>query len=247
MRDRDPGVISEPAALRQEPIDDEARAVVERYARRGPVDRYSMLRPEVWQMVLERQRAMLQLFARLGWRDLSSLRVLEVGCGAGGNLLELLRMGFSPDMLAGIELLPDRLSHARRVLPEAVHLDLGDASKLALQQGPRDIVLQSTVFSSLLDDAFQQRLADAMWQCLAPGGGVLWYDFVVSNPRNPDVRGVSRARLQQLFPLARVQCRRVTLAPPIARAVCRLHPALYTVCSAVPPLRTHLLAWLGKP
>jgi SAM-dependent methyltransferase len=227
--------------------DDETRAVAERYARRGQIDRYSLLQPDVWQTVQERQRAMLRLFVRLGFTDLASLRVLEVGCGAGGNLLELLRMGFAPQHLAGAELLPDRLAQARAVLPPAVTLRGGDASVLDIAPGSVDIVLQSTVFSSLLDDAFQQRLAAAMWRWVAPGGGVLWYDFTVNNPRNRDVRGVPLARLRQLFPLASMQYQRVTLAPPIARRVCRLHPGLYTLFNALPPLRTHLLAWAQKP
>ena len=113
--------------------------------------------------------------------------------------------------------------------------------------GSQDIVFVSTVFSSLLDDAFQQRLADAMWRWLKPGGAVLWYDFTVDNPRNPDVRGVPLARVQALFPQGHVQARRVTLAPPLARAVCRVHPALYGVFNALPLLRTHVLAWVAKP
>ena len=55
------------------------------------------------------------------------------------------------------------------------------------------------------------------------------------------------ARIAQLFPQAMVHARRVTLAPPLARAVCRLHPGLYTLLNTVPWLRTHVLAWLGKP
>jgi len=227
--------------------DDETRAVAERYARRGQIDRYSLLQPDVWQTVQERQRAMLRLFVRLGLTDLAALRVLEVGCGAGGNLLELLRMGFAPQHLAGAELLPDRLAQTRSVLPPAVTLRGGDASVLDIAPGSVDIVLQSTVFSSLLDDAFQQRLAAAMWRWVAPGGGVLWYDFTVNNPHNRDVRGVPLARVRQLFPLASMQYQRVTLAPPIARRVCRLHPGLYTLFNALPPLRTHLLAWAQKP
>jgi len=76
---------------------------------------------------------------------------------------------------------------------------------------------------------------------------VLWYDFTVDNPRNPDVRGVPLARVRALFPYARVQAQRVTLAPPLARAVTRLHPALYTVFNTIPLLRTHVLAWIAKP
>ena len=226
---------------------DETAAVAARYARRGSADRYSMLQPDVWQAVQERQRAMLRLFARLGWQDLAALRVLEVGCGAGGNLLELLRLGFAAQHLAGAELLPDRLAQARAVLPTAVALHAGDASQLAIAPGSQHIVLQSTVFSSLLDDVFQQQLAAAMWRWIAPDGGVLWYDFTVNNPRNRDVRGVPLARVQALFPQAVATACKLTLAPPIARAVCRLSPALYPVFNALPLLRTHVLVWLQKP
>jgi SAM-dependent methyltransferase len=206
-----------------------------------------MLNPDVWQTVQERQRAMLRLFAHLGWRDLETRRVLEVGCGTGGNLLELLRFGFAPRNLAGIELLPDRFAQAMQALPSGVTLMQGDAAIARFPDESEDIVLQSTVFSSLLDAPFQWRLAQAMWRWVRPGGGVLWYDFTVNNPRNPDVRGVSVARIRELFPQGRLQAQRLTLAPPIARRVCAVHPGLYGVFNALPPLRTHVLAWIEKP
>jgi SAM-dependent methyltransferase len=196
--------------------------------------------------VQERQRAVLRLLARLGWR-LQERRAVEVGCGAGGNLLELLRIGFAPRHLCGIELLPDRLAQARAVLPSEVALWAGDAAAAEIAPQSQDLVLQSTVFSSLLDDEVQRALAQAMWRWVRPGGGVLWYDFTVDNPRNPDVRGIPVRKVTMLFPHARVQVRRVTLAPPLARALCRIHPGLYGVANTVPMLRTHVLAWLEKP
>ena len=225
----------------------EARKVAERYARRDVGDRYSALNPDVWQTLQERQRAMLALFARAGVRNVGGLKLTEVGCGAGGNLLELLRIGFAPEHLTGLELLPERHVQARRVLPGATSVWQGDAADAPVEAASQDIVLQSTVFSSLLDDAFQQRLADAMWRWLRPGGAVLWYDFTVDNPRNPDVRGVPLRRVRELFPLACIAHRRVTLAPPLARRVARVHPALYTAFNVLPLLRTHVLAWIAKP
>ncbi len=225
----------------------ETDAVRERYARRATHDdRYSLTRPAALMAMQERQRAMLALFARRGFKDLASLRLLEVGSGGGGNLLELLVLGFRPEHLAGIELLPERHAGALARLPGGVRLTCGDASVQPIAAASVDIVFASTVFSSLLDDAFQQRLAAAMWRWVKPGGGVLWYDFTVDNPRNADVRGVPLARIAALFPEARLEHRRITLAPPIARAVCRVHPALYTPFNALPPLRTHVLCWLGK-
>lgn len=227
--------------------DDEARAVAARYGRRASPDRYSPLRPDVLMTLHERQRVLVDLFQRRGIADLSMLRLAEVGSGSGGNLLDLLRLGFSPQHLQGLELLPDRHAQARAVLPLATDLWLGDATHAPIAPGSLDLVLQSTVFSSLLDDKFQQRLASAMWRWLRPGGAVIWYDFVYNNPRNPDVRGVPMARVRGLFPQALIEHRRVTLAPPLARAVCRVHPTLYGVCNAVPWLRTHVWAWVGKP
>ena len=239
----DPGERSDPSV----PSDrSEPDAVTERYARRAPTNRYSLLKPDVWQTVQERQRALLRLFVRLGWAELSGKTLLEVGCGSGGNLLELLRLGFAPELLSGAELLPERAAQARRCLPGVLRVREGDALQMALAPASQDVVFVSTVFSSLLSDAFQQQLADAMWHWVKPGGGVLWYDFTVNNPRNPDVRGVPLARLRALFPQGVVQSQRVTLAPPIARAVTRIHPGLYPVFNAVPLLRTHVLAWVAK-
>lgn len=228
-------------------MNDETRAVVERYARRGTTDRYSPLRPEVWQTLHERQRALLRRFGTEGITDLAPLRLVEVGCGAGGNLLELLRLGFRPEHLTGLELLAERHAEARGLLPAGTAVWRGDATQAPIEPASQDLVLQSTVFSSLLDDPFQQRLADTMWSWLKPGGAVIWYDFTFNNPRNPDVRGVPMRRLKALFPQARIAADRVTLAPPLARLVCRVHPVLYDVFNLLPLLRTHRLAWVHKP
>ena len=228
----------------------ETQAVTQRYARREQTvasDRYSILRPEVWQMLQERQSALLRLMVRQGCTELSQLHAVEVGCGSGGNLLELLRMGLAPQHLQGLELLPQRHAQARQCLPSALALHLGDAVQAPIAPASQHLVLQSTVFSSLLDDVFQAQLAQAMWRWLRPGGAVVWYDFTFNNPRNPDVRGVPLKRLQALFPAAQIHHQRVTLAPPLARAVCRVHPSLYGVFNSLPLLRTHVLAWVKKP
>lgn len=226
----------------------EPAAVQARYARRaGGEWRYSLLNPAALLAAQERQRAIADVLLHQGWTDPSALRLVEVGCGAGGNLLEFLRMGLAPDRLQGIELLPERAEAARSVLPASLPVHCGDAVQGAawVEPGSQDVVYQSTVFSSLLDDGFQQRLADVMWRWVRPGGGVLWYDFTVDNPRNPDVRGVPVRRVRELFPQGRCRVRRVTLAPPVARAVVKLHPALYGAFNWW-PLRTHVLAWIEK-
>jgi SAM-dependent methyltransferase len=231
------------------PERDEPAAVRARYARRPAAGAaaYSMLQPATWQTLQERQRVLLRLLARRGLADLGSTRLLEVGCGNGGNLLEFLRMGCAAENLTGLELLLERAERARRSLPSGVRVIAGDALQADVEPDSQDIVFQAVVFSSLLDDAFQRRLADAMWRWTRPGGALLWYDFVYDNPFNRDVRGVPLRRVRELFPQGRFEVHRVTLAPPIARRVCRVHPSLYTVVNALPFLRTHLLCWIEKP
>jgi len=233
---------------------DEAAAVTRRYASRDDAHdpRYSLLRPEVRHEQADRLAALLDLLARRsargdGWPPLHGLRLAEVGCGDGSNLLDALRIGLAPGHLTGLELLPDRVRAARARLPSAVVLVEGDATRAPIAAASQHLVMAFTVFSSLLDDAFQQRLADAMWSWLAPGGAVIWYDFAWDNPHNPDVRGVPLARVQALFAQGRVTARRLTLAPPLARRVAAVHPVLARALNTLPLLRTHLLAWIDKP
>lgn len=226
---------------------DEPRAVAERYARRPDDLRYHPLAPDVLCARQERQRVLVQLLRRHVGVPLDTLDVLEVGCGHGDQLIELLALGFHPARLVGNELLPARAEAARGRLPAATALHEGDAMALAFGAERFDVVLLSTVFSSLLDDGYQQRLADQVWHWLRPGGAVLWYDFCWDNPRNPDVRGVPVARVRQLFPAGRLHTRRVTLAPPLGRPAARLHPWCWTLLNTLPLLRSHRLIWITRP
>ncbi len=228
----------------------EPELVKQRYQRREERDAdhyYNRLLPSVYLSVQERQRAIIRLFNNNTISPVSEKKVLEIGCGAGSNLLELVTLGFSPKNLVGNELLEERVARARERLPQAIQVLAGDASTLNLEPQSFDIVYQSTVFTSILDDAFQQKLADQMWTLLRPGGGILWYDFTFNNPNNPDVRGVSLSRVASLFPEGKLQSKRVTLAPPLSRRVTKIHPSLYNICNTLPFLRTHLLCWIEKP
>ncbi len=228
---------------------EEPELVRQRYERRKAdisAVLYSPLNPSVYMGQQEKERKLIRWIEQAGLAPVADRRVLEIGCGSGGNLLQLVKLGFLPGNLVGNELLEDRAELARILLPSAIRVIVGDASDLDLPEESFDVVFQSTVFSSILSHDFQGKLADKMWSLARPGGGVLWYDFVYNNPRNPDVRGVPIRSIRNLFPKGELIVWRTTLAPPISRMVTRIHPSLYTVFNSLYFTRTHVLCWIRK-
>ncbi len=109
----------------------------------------------------------------------------------GANLLQLLLLGFLPENLVRDELVEAQAAVARKLLPDSTRVIVGNAAELDVGGTRFDIVHQSTVFTSILDDSFQQELANRLWALTKPGEGIIGYDFIFNNPRNPDVKGIT--------------------------------------------------------
>jgi SAM-dependent methyltransferase len=194
----------------------------------------------------ERERQVLQLLDRHGLMPLSGKRILEVGCGTGKWLRDLIAWGADPENVCGIELLPASATRARRLCPQSVSIECGNAAAMRFDAGSFDLVLQATVFTSVLDAEMKQAMAAEMLRILRPGGLILWYDFFVRNPRNPYVQPVGKGEIRRLFPGCSVKLRRVSLAPPLVRL---LAPHSWLACSLmarIPLLCTHYLGAVRK-
>lgn len=224
----------------------EAARVRSAYSRRPEQYLYSFFRPSQLLLIQERERKLLSLLGRLGLASLQDMRILEIGCGTGMWLREFVRWGASPSNIWGVDLLPDRIAKARELCPPAFTLESDDAASLRAPDGGLDLVLQSTVFSSLLNPKVKQQVAREMLRVLRPGGAIIWYDFHVNNPRNPDVRGVGKKEIFSLFPGCRIVLEKLTLAPPVGRPVARLSVPLYRLLSSIKPLCTHYLGLIIK-
>ena len=98
-----------------------------------------------------------------------------------------------------------------------------------------DLVLQYTVFSSILDDDIKARMArEALRVLHKPDGLIVWYDFLL-NPSNPHAQGIRPAEVRRLFPGCEFDFRRITLAPPLTR---RLIQVSRVLCELLEGLRT---------
>lgn len=227
-------------------LDAEGERIRAAYARRAADDRYSWFNVAHLLAVQERERHTLALLRRHGFGSLATARILEFGCGTGFWLREMIKWGARPEHVTGIELLSDRVAEAKRLCPAGVTITCGNAANIEVERSSYDIVLQSMVLTSVLDSDVRQAVANSMLAAVASGGLILWYDYHVNNPWNPDVRGVSRGEIRSLFPNCRIDLRRVTLAAPLARRVLRWSPILHDALHAAPFLRTHYLGVIKR-
>ena len=196
-------------------------------------------------MLESRNRAGAAMLRRLNVFPQAGDRCLEIGFGNVGWLKELIDWGANEADLHGIELNAARAARARQILP-AADLRIGDAVELPWEAQTFQLVVASTVFTSVLDQEVRRLIADEIVRVLQPGGALLWYDFAYNNPRNPNVRGIRRAEIRKLFPALRGKVRSVTLAPPLTRLIAPHWRSLATFLESIPPLRTHLIAVLIK-
>lgn len=216
------------------------------YANRGGDNRYSWFNPAYLFMMMERERQVLNLLTMNGYSNLENTAFLEIGCGTGYWLREFIKWGAKPHNIAGLDLLPHRVDVARELSPEAVQIECGGATTLGFADASFDIVLQSTVFSSVLEQKMKQQIAAEMLRVTKKNGIILWYDYHMNNPNNPNVRGVKKHEIAKLFPDCRIDLQRITLAPPLVRW---LAPSFWLVCDFLERFKifnTHYLGIIRK-
>jgi len=219
-----------------------------RYKRRESLsnDRYSILRSENYLIEQEKERNLIKWINDNNLIPLNNKRILEIGCGNGGNILTFLKLGFEPENIVANELLENRYLTSKKRLPQDIKIIWGNALDLDLPNNHFDIVFQSMVFSSILSEDFKRQLAKKIFDLAKPGGGILWYDFIYNNPQNPDVKGISFSEIKDFFKGSEIVKKKITLVPPIFRFFISIYPNLYYVFNSIYFLRTHLLVWIKK-
>jgi tellurite methyltransferase len=101
------------------------------------------------------------------------MRVLDAGCGAGRNLVFLLREGFD---VWGVDESADAISRVRglasRLAPRlaADRFRIEPVESLSLESGSVDVVISSAVLHFARDDAHWTAMVNEMWRVLAPRG-----------------------------------------------------------------------------
>lgn len=235
-----------------DPLDDHSseqeriRSVYRDWLADERISAYAWHRVDVMEQDAARRRVAGALLARTLGPELGKLRVVDVGCGSGGFLRQLIDWGADPCRLAGTEYQEQRLVLARMRSAPGIHWHLGDLD--FAEPGSFDLAVANTVFSSILAPDLRAALARDMWRSVAPGGWCMLFDFRYNNPRNPNVRRVTRDELRRMWPAAESHYRSLLLAPPIARRLLGAPRIVAELLATLaPPLRSHFIYMARKP
>jgi len=196
-------------------------------------------------MVQQLERELIRSFRRHRVNPLYDKKILDIGCGTAWPLRELIKYGSRPENLSGIDLLPNAIEAAKRISPN-IDFRCGNAEALPFDDKSFDIVTQFTMFTSILEDRIKRKSANEMLRVVKPSGIILWYDYFISKPTNPDVKGIGKREIIRLFPNCTFDFNKVTLAPPIARTLAPYSFLLCYLLEKIPWLRTHYLVVVRK-
>jgi ubiquinone/menaquinone biosynthesis C-methylase UbiE len=158
-------------------------------ARKEASDAFERYQREVRFVVFEAMWA-----GRRPWQELS---ILEVGCGFGGWLLDFEERAPGRASLTGIDLLDARITVARARL-ERADLRVGCGSELPFEDGRFDLIVLSTVLSSIASEALAADLGCEIRRVARQPAWCLVFDIMKSSacsaPRPSSLGPVSSYR-----------------------------------------------------
>jgi len=196
----------------------------ESYYNKCGTDRNDLLKnPEVLLQTLAYDASMISALRSIRLDPRVAL-VLDVGCGSGGSILNLLRLGFNPLNIFGLDILEERIREGLKIFPN-INLKRGDASKMEFLDNTFDLVFSSTMFVQITDDDLSEKIAAEMLRVAKPHGYIILADWRYSKPGSLHYKALSKKRIFHLFCVSSRSevcgVYRGTLVPPLGRFLSR--------------------------
>lgn len=220
----------------------------EYYAERGAQRNDLLSNPEVLFQDFATTGANIKALRRAAL-DRSSARILDVGCGGGASLFQLVRLGFRAENLAGVDVSEERLRDARNFLP-AAEFRCESAEALSFEDESFDLALESTLFGTLDSMSLLASIAREMIRVTKPGGYIMLADWRYSRRGSGVNTAISKATVKRLFRVGEstdvIARERGALVPPLGRLLSHRAPAAYFLLQAVLPFAAGQITTLLK-
>jgi SAM-dependent methyltransferase len=171
--------------------------------------------------------------------------IVDLGCGGGWWLRELLDAGVPPERLHGVDLLAGRLQRAREAAPGA-DVRRADVRALPFEDASFELAFAFTVLSSLPDTAGVEAALGEARRILSAGGLLLCYEPRLPNPLNRETHRISMAELRAGLG-GELEATPLTLLPALARRLGSRTERLYPRLARAHLLLSHRLVAWNKP
>jgi len=176
-------------------------------------------------------------------RAVKDLRLLDIGTGSGSMLAMFAALGFEPSNLFGADLIFDRARAASEKSPASGIVNC-NAAFMPFKDSSFDVVSQFTVFSSVTSVEMKSMIASEMRRVVKPGGTIIWYDMIHTNPFNANLKGVGYGEITELFGARPRECSRIVLNPWILRPLLGYSKALCDMLSALKILNSFYICFI---
>jgi SAM-dependent methyltransferase len=223
-------------------IAETTRISVENYyrdygARKGSLRNDLLRNPEVLFQVLAADASIVSALRSIE-ADPERAKVLDIGCGDGASLFPLLRLGFEPSNLYGVDIRGEQIALAQARYP-GLHFQCTDASSLKFPDDTFDIVQESMMFLQMTDQELGKHVAKEMIRVTKPSGCLLLSDWRYGKPGTSEFKPLDRKRIAELFQVgSATKIHGVfsgALVPPIGRFLSKNLSALYFLIQRLLP------------
>jgi len=163
------------------------------------VVRYAMFHDYPRYVIHTRENAVIKLllYSLFNSDNVGYKSLLDIGCGDGYSLREMLRLGFRPSNCYGIDAMSGRIAEAKELSPTTMHYEVGDAKALPYPDKKFDVILLYTILSSVESLEDRTKIMSEAKRVLAPNGTIIVYEQneTINSDRE---KGVSKKELTEI-------------------------------------------------
>ena len=169
-------------------------------------------------------------------------KILDFGCGEGFIMKQLVSWGADQNQLIGVDISEERIKKAKLRFKSLRFLHIND--KLPFSDNKFNIIVASTVFSSIIGNSNRVFWAQEIDRVLKKDGAIIFYDMKVNNPFNFKTNKISKNELKHLFKKYNIKTKTLTVLPHLSRIISIVSPNIYPLLTKLSFLHTHYISEL---